>query len=101
MFAFEGDFGRAPEAGGRVDDAQGAQGAGVLAAGVPDAKRFQRGDGTREQRGRAVVVRLATDEDRGHAARGERDGGHQSGRPAAHDDDFGFVRHQFACLCFG
>src|SRR6185312_2757088 len=89
---------RPPQPAGIVDDAQVPQRRRLLAAERPDAERLQRGDGTREQRGGAVVAprrRLAGERGR-NAGRGKRDRRGQPGRAAADHDrlEFPFVRRQ-------
>ena len=85
---FEFYLRRAPEPAGVVDDAHGAQRRGLLGAKFPHAQGGERGDGTGEQGGGAVVARRRppADQDCIDATLRQRDRRGQAGRPAAHHD---------------
>ena len=67
---------------------------GVRGAQSPDAERLQRGDGTGEQGGGAVVGlgRALADQHGRQCRRGQRDRRGQPGRAAADHDRRGFLR---------
>jgi hypothetical protein len=92
----EPDFGRgeadlrcANKAGGRVDDTHDPERRRMGLAGRPDAERLQRGHGTGQQRGGAVVgTGPGGDEGCLDAGFGERERRRQPRRAATHDRHF-------------
>jgi hypothetical protein len=83
-------FGRAQQARGVIDDADGAERSRMETAGVPNSKRSERCDGAVQERGRTVIGRRMGpgDERRFHAARGERNRGGETDCTTAYDYGF-------------
>ena len=82
----KGNLRRANEPGGRIDDPHDPERRGVVGAGGPHAERLQRGHGTGQQRGGAMIAGpLPPNQRRLDAGTCQRGRGGQAGRAAADD----------------